>query len=261
MRAAPMSRILLAGSPPGEDVRSWFEAAGWSVVTGRLEAIDPTEVSRANLAVVEVNKITAEAAAALCRRWRIELGEQHVPILWLTDSPRAEDSLIGLESGADICLRRPIEEEWLIGQAKALLRVQQINSRLLGRANEVQQVNQRLQQAYQQIDNDLELTRRIHRGFLPRTLPEVLQARFAVCYRPRSRVGGDFFDVMRLDEDHVAVYVADAMGRGLPASSLLSIFVKKCIQPKEITGRAYRLMPPDEVLARLNRELVALSLP
>jgi serine phosphatase RsbU (regulator of sigma subunit) len=142
-----------------------------------------------------------------------------------------------------------------------LLRLQQLNARLLGRANEVQQVNHRLQQAYQQIDSDLELTRRIHRGFLPRSLPEVLNARFAVCYRPRSRIGGDFYDLIRLDEEHIAVYVADAMGRGLPASSLLSIYVKKSIHAKEILGKSYRLVPPDEVLSRLNRELVALNMP
>ena len=51
------------------------------------------------------------------------------------------------------------------------------------------------------------------------------------------------------------------MGRGLPASSLLSIFVKKCLQPKEILGRSYRLVPPGEVLDRLNRELLNLNLP
>ena len=61
---------------------------------------------------------------------------------------------------------------------------------------------------------------------------------------------------MRLDEDHIGLYVADAMGRGLPASSLLSIFVKKSLTPKEILGRSYRLVPPGEVLDRLNRELL-----
>ena len=66
---------------------------------------------------------------------------------------------------------------------------------------------------------------------------------------------------MRLDEEHVGLYVADAMGRGLPASSLLSIFVKKSLTPKEILGRSYRLVPPGEVLDRLNRELLNLSLP
>jgi sigma-B regulation protein RsbU (phosphoserine phosphatase) len=132
---------------------------------------------------------------------------------------------------------------------------------LASRAAEAQNLNQKLLQAYQQIDGDSELTRRIHRGFLPRTLPEIGKVRFAVVYRPRSRIGGDFYDVMRLDEEHVGLYVADAMGRGLPASSLLSIFVKKSLSPKEILGRSYRLVPPGEVLDRLNRELLNLSLP
>src|SRR5262249_9704640 len=122
-------------------------------------------------------------------------------------------------------------------------------------------LNQRLQQAYQQIDTDLELTRRIHRGFLPRAMPEVGRARFAVVHRPRSRVGGDFYDVFRLDEDHVGLHVADAMGRGSPASSLLGIFVKKSLVTKEVSGQSYRLLPPGEVLDRLNRELLNLTLP
>ena len=66
---------------------------------------------------------------------------------------------------------------------------------------------------------------------------------------------------MRLDENHVGLYVADAMGRGLPASSLLSIFVKKSLLTKEILGKSYRLVPPGEVLDRLNRDLLNLSLP
>jgi sigma-B regulation protein RsbU (phosphoserine phosphatase) len=89
----------------------------------------------------------------------------------------------------------------------------------------------------------------------------VYQTRFAVCHRPRSRVGGDFYDVFRLDEEHVAFYVLDAMGRGAPTSSLMTLYVKKSVQAKEIVGRAYRLVPPEEVLVRLNREVVSLSLP
>jgi serine phosphatase RsbU (regulator of sigma subunit) len=42
---------------------------------------------------------------------------------------------------------------------------------------------------------------------------------------------------------------------------LLSIFVKKSLQLKEISGRSYRLVPPAEVLSRLNRDLVGLGLP
>jgi sigma-B regulation protein RsbU (phosphoserine phosphatase) len=79
--------------------------------------------------------------------------------------------------------------------------------------------------------------------------------RFAVHYQPCGRVGGDFYDVFRLDEKHLGFYVADAMGHGVPAS-LLTIFVKTSVRAKEITGKQYRLVPPDEVLQRLNRDLI-----
>ena len=260
MRSASMPRILLIGEPTPDDARLPLEAAGFPVVVAAYAGIDPAEVLRSHLVILDVTPQTALTAQALCRRWRIELGEHYVPIIWLCFDNSAALLTGALDSGADVCIPRPISPSHLLAQAKSLLRVQHMNARLAGRAAESQQINQRLQQAYQQIDSDLEMSRRIHRGFLPRTLPEVHQAHFAVCYRPRSRVGGDFYDVMRLDEEHVGVYVADAMGKGLPASSLLSIFVKKSLKVKEITGRSYRIVPPNEVMVGLNRELVALGL-
>lgn len=259
MPTSPHSRILLVGESPPPESRSALEAAGFAISPTGLAGIDPAEVARSQAVLIAVDAKSLPTAQALCRRWRIELGEQYVPIVWLTadDVPPAA----GLDSGADVVIRATASPEHIVSQMKALLRVQHLHSRLASRAAEAQNLNQRLQQAYQQIDGDSELTRRIHRGFLPRSLPEVGQVKFAVCYRPRSRIGGDFYDVMRLDEEHVGLFVADAMGRGLPASSLLSVFVKKSLTPKEILGRSYRLVPPGEVLDRLNRELLNLSLP
>jgi sigma-B regulation protein RsbU (phosphoserine phosphatase) len=257
MPSAPQLRILLAGDPVPPGTQGSLEAAGFAVASTGLGGIDAAEVARSQAVVIAANPRVVATVQALCRRWRIELGEQYVPMIWLADglAPPA-----GLDAGADVVLPQNTPIDHVIAQLKALMRVQHLHTRLAGRAAEAQNLNQRLHQAHQQIDGDSELTRRVHRGFLPRTLPEVGKARFAVCYRPRSRIGGDFYDVMRLDEEHVGLYVADAMGRGLPASSLLSIFVKKSLTPKEILGRSYRLVPPGEVLDRLNRELLNLSL-
>jgi len=259
MPAAPQVRILLAGDPAPTATRAALEPAGFTVSVFGLGGIDPAEVGRSHAVIIAADSRVLTTVQALCRRWRIELGEQYVPIIWLAGegiSPSA-----GLDAGADVVLPQSAATEHLLAQVKALMRIQQLHGRLAARAAEAQSLNQRLQQAHQQIDGDSELTRRVHRGFLPRTLPEVGKVRLAVCYRPRSRIGGDFYDAMRLDEEHIGIYVADAMGRGLPASSLLSIFVKKSLLPKEIVGRSYRLVPPGEVLERLNRELVNLSLP
>jgi serine phosphatase RsbU (regulator of sigma subunit) len=124
---------------------------------------------------------------------------------------------------------------------------------------EVNRINRRLQDIYRQIDQDLAFARRIQIGFLPQTLPEAPRSRFAVHFAPKGQVGGDFYDAFRLDENHVGFYVADAMGHGVSAS-LLTTFVQKAIRPKEVLGRAYRLVPPGEVLERLNRDLVQQAL-
>jgi phosphoserine phosphatase RsbU/P len=49
------------------------------------------------------------------------------------------------------------------------------------------------------------------------------------------------------------------MGHGV-AASLLTIFVKKGVRAKDVIGQQYRLVPPCEVLGRLNRDLIAQAL-
>ena len=171
---------------------------------------------------------------------------------WRTAAPPAAPVS---KYGADAFLGAPFEPVELIAQVNALLRIKERHDQLSAKASETQRINKRLQAAYQQIDQELELARRVQESFLPQTLPQLPQVRFAVKYRPCGRVGGDFYDVFRLDEQHLGLYVADAMGHGVPAS-LLTIFVKTSVKAKEIHGQSYRLVPPDEVLERLNRDLI-----
>jgi sigma-B regulation protein RsbU (phosphoserine phosphatase) len=179
--------------------------------------------------------VSAAVALALCRRLR--------------------GRLASLQAGADTYLLRPFAPAELLAQVQALVRLKERHDRLTEKSAEVQRVNPRLQRTYQQLDQELELARHIQRSLLPQALPELPHVRFAVHYRPCGRVGGDFYDVFRLDEQHVGFYVADAMGHGVPAS-LLTIFVKKGVRAKEIFGRQYRLVPPGEVLRQLNRDLL-----
>src|SRR5262249_7086881 len=168
----------------------------------------------------------------LCRHLRARLTDQFVPILFVLDDPAPAWRLATLDAGADTYLLRPFAPGELLGQVEAFLRLKDLHDRLEEKSAEVRRVNQRLQQTYRQINGELELARRIQRSFLPQALPATPPLRFAVHYRPCEHVGGDFYDVFRLDEDHVGFYVADAMGHGMPAS-LLTIFIKKGVRAKE----------------------------
>jgi len=68
-------------------------------------------------------------------------------------------------------------------------------------------------------------------------------------------VSGDIYDLIRLDEDHIGVFIADAVGHGVPAA-LMTMVICRSLVTKEITGNTYRLIEPEHVLARLNMEMI-----
>jgi serine phosphatase RsbU (regulator of sigma subunit) len=251
------ARILVCApnANPLADLRRLLEGHGHEV-DGHLlgSAQDPDGLGRFRFIIIDGSSTIGEALE-LCRRLRPKLEESFVPILFITDDHSPATRLSSFEAGADTYLMRPFVPGELIAQASALLRIKETHDRLNEKTAEIHRINKRLQQAYQQIDQELELAQRIQASFLPQTLPQVPHVRFAVHYLLCGRVGGDFYDIFRLDEKHVGFYVADAMGHGVPAS-LLTIFVKKGVRAKEVFGSQYRLVPPDEVLYRLNRDLI-----
>jgi serine phosphatase RsbU (regulator of sigma subunit) len=256
MSAPASGRILVCAAEPADlaDVAAALEEAGRHVTHFRLNGATPDDAAAYDLAVLDGRPADAPL---FCRRLRGAVSDGFVPILAV--GPPDEPSQPFLDSGADAALTRPFGPGDLLAQVEALLRLKGMYNRLVEKSAEVQRINKRLQQAYQQLDQELDLARLVQQSFLPRSLPEMSGARFAVDYRPRGRVGGDFYDVFRLDEHHVGFYVADAMGHGVPAG-LLTLYLKGGVRAKEIMGREYRLVPPDEVLGGLNRDLIAHNL-
>ena len=107
------------------------------------------------------------------------------------------------------------------------------------------------------MDDELRMAARLQQDFLPKSMPQVGRVRFHTLFRPAGYVSGDLYDVMRLDEQRVGFYMADAVGHGVPAA-LLTMFIKHALQTKEIdlSGRGYRLLEPGETLRRLNERLI-----
>ena len=256
MQAVRPSTVLLIGSEPAatEQVHHLLTIQGHNVHCLRTDESLPDEASSYHLAIVEASGCPEEKLS-WCQQLRARGAELFLPLLYITPDPSAGVRLASFDAGADACLVRPFLPEELLAQVNALLRIRQVQDRLTEKTAEVHRVNRRLQQAYQQIDQELELARRLQVSFLPQRMPDVPPARFAVHYLLCGQVGGDFYDVFRLDENHVGFYVADAMGHGVPAS-LLTIFVKKGVKPKEVFGQQYRLVPPGEVLQKLNKDLI-----
>lgn len=124
----------------------------------------------------------------------------------------------------------------------------------------MEQMGKQLAKHFEEVNQELRLAARLQHDFLPREMPQVDGLRFTTMFRPCSWVSGDTFDVFPLDHEHVGLYVADAVGHGV-AAGLLTMLIKNAIQMSRVAGEAVRLIPPGDVLARLNDALAAQALP
>jgi sigma-B regulation protein RsbU (phosphoserine phosphatase) len=109
------------------------------------------------------------------------------------------------------------------------------------------------------VSEQLRLAGLVQQDFLPVTLPNTDQMRWATMFLPAEWVSGDIYDVARIDEQHVGFYVADVVGHGMPAA-LLTIFIKQALLMRETLANNYRVFSPAEVVHNLNLRLTAQKL-
>ncbi|HOW73025.1 MAG TPA: SpoIIE family protein phosphatase [Phycisphaerae bacterium] len=91
--------------------------------------------------------------------------------------------------------------------------------------------NQDLSRANQRMKRDLEAAARVQQTLLPENLPNIEGLSFAWSYRPCDELAGDALNIVRINDDLIAVYCLDVSGHGVPAA-LLSVTVTRSLNPR-----------------------------
>ena len=86
--------------------------------------------------------------------------------------------------------------------------------------------NQDLSVANHRMKRSLDAAARIQQTLLPEHLPEIQGFNFAWSYRPCDELAGDALNIVRINDDLLALYLLDVSGHGVPAA-LLSVTVTK----------------------------------
>lgn len=73
-----------------------------------------------------------------------------------------------------------------------------------------------------QMQADMDYAHSIQQNFLPKTIPQPKDYHFDAIYLPAKEVGGDFYDIVSLKNNRIAVYIADVSGKGIPAALFMS---------------------------------------
>lgn len=74
----------------------------------------------------------------------------------------------------------------------------------------------------QKLEEELELARDIQLNLLPSHIPQTNNFDIAAINLPSKQVGGDYFDIIKVDEGKYIVAIADVSGKGIPASLLMA---------------------------------------
>jgi phosphoserine phosphatase RsbU/P len=106
----------------------------------------------------------------------------------------------------------------------------------------VERGNIALHQQAQELNRALE----IQKDLLPKELPQLPGVEIVGAWQPARTVGGDYFDVLQLDDHRLGICVGDVAGKGLTASLLMANL--------QAVFRAYATpeASPATVCARLN---------
>ncbi len=95
----------------------------------------------------------------------------------------------------------------------------------------------------QKLEEELDLARDIQRNLLPQKIPYYKNFEISAINLSSKQVGGDYYDVIRLDENNCCIAIADVSGKGVPASLLmaniqafLQVICKQNVPLDEATG-------------------------
>lgn len=121
------------------------------------------------------------------------------------------------------------------------------------KTNEVNEVNKRFL-------TELEYARNIQQSLLPPKKMALQETHFVSEYFPCDRLSGDFFDIYKIDDDNLGMYILDVSGHGISAA-LMTMFCNNYIRSTERLIMRFRGLKPHKNLAHFFEEFNKMNFP
>jgi phosphoserine phosphatase RsbU/P len=251
------SKVLIADDNTGSinRLRAILEQEFYTVLRAATceEALALTVAEHPDLVIVNT-AMQGKEGHELCSQLARNRETATVPVLVLSGWTLSIGGSGGVELGAIDHISRPFHESEILARVKNCLSIHRLSGSLF-------RTHRQLQEKKHENEESLSSAAVIQHSLLPTASPKGTPFDFAWRFMPCERVGGDLFNVFRLDETRIGVYVLDVSGHGVPAA-MVTTSVAQSLDPyggqilKRITHSPpyYELASPAEVLARLNRD-------
>ena len=217
------------------------------------EAIELTLQELPDLILLDI-MLPGKDGYEVCHELKRDSRSADIPIIFFSARGETEDKIKGLELGGVDYVTKPFDKREVLARVKVQLKIRNLTKAL-------KRANNDLIRKQKRIDENLKAGAEIQRSLMAINPPEAKTIEVVWRFMPCQRIGGDIFNILRLDEDHWAIYMLDVSGHGI-TSSMVAVSVSQMLQPrvgfllKKNIEKApyYEIVPPVEVLNEMDRE-------
>ena len=144
------------------------------------------------------------------RRIKADPAVADTPVIMVSAIDQTESVVRCLELGADDYLVKPFNPVILRARVESSLAKKRLADHRRAQLDA--------------LSRELEIGRRIQRGFLPDTLPTPPGWQVSACCIPARQVSGDFYDVFELPSGALGLVLADVCDKGVGAALYMALF-------------------------------------
>lgn len=198
-----------------------------------------------------------------CAELRKTEMDSYAYVILLTSKTGRDAIAVGLESGADDFLRKPVHPPELLARLRAGARILQINAELKKKNNLLHQTLEELSALYVDLDRDLQTARDMQHALLRDPFVDLSEAQLAFMLCASGHVGGDLVGYFPAGEGQIGMFSLDVSGHGVSAAmitarlaSLLAAHsAERNVCLRRVGGRVQAVAPVD-VARGLNRMML-----
>ncbi|MBZ5595563.1 MAG: SpoIIE family protein phosphatase [Acidobacteriia bacterium] len=209
MTSAP--RTLIADDQPDvlEALRLLLKSEGYQIeaVNSPTAVLDKLKTQPYDLLLMDLNytRDTTSGQEGLDLLARIQDIDNTLPVVAMTAWGSVELAVEAMQHGVRDFVLKPWE-----------------NSRLLRTLREQIEKGRRKRENLRKEREELEDARSVGQALLPKSIPEIPGLEIATTTEAVRTLSGDYFDVLNLGENKLAISIADVIGKGVPAALLMS---------------------------------------
>jgi len=179
----------------------------------------------------------------------------------LTSKSGKEDIALGLESGADDFLVKPVDSAELRGRITAGERIVRMQRDLSDRNRTISAALDEIRSLYDSISRDLMEARRLQQSLVRERFRSFGASDVSLLLRPSGHVGGDLVGFFPIGPERVGIYALDVAGHGVASAMMtarLAGYLSGTTPDQNVALRRAGpgrpdARPPAEVAAILNR--------